>query len=109
VAPGGARALGVRSGLGDWLLLAMLALAVVAALPAVGALLVSTLLVVPSATARLLASSMRGLLGGGVALALGEGIGGLWLADAVNLPPGPAIAVLGGAVFGVVALARAAA
>jgi ABC-type Mn2+/Zn2+ transport system permease subunit len=106
--PGGARALGVRSGLGDWLLLAMLALAVVAALPAVGALLVSTLLVVPSATA-LLASSMRGLLGGGVALALGEGIGGLWLADAVNLPPGPAIAVLGGAVFGVVALARAAA
>ena len=32
----------------------MLALAVVAALPAVGALLVSSLLVVPSATARLL-------------------------------------------------------
>ena len=75
--------------LGDWLLLGMLALAVVASLPAVGALLVSTLLVVPSATARLLAGSMRGLLVGGVALALAEGIGGLWLADETNLPPGP--------------------
>jgi manganese/iron transport system permease protein len=104
--PGAARALGVRASWGDWLLLAMLALAVVAALPAVGAMLVSTLLVVPSATARLLAGSMRGLLAGGVALALAEGVVGLWLADAVDLPPGPAIAVLGGVVFGVVALAR---
>ncbi len=106
--PGGARALGVRSGLGDWLLLAMLALAVVASLPAVGALLVSTLLVVPSATARLLTESMRGLLLGGVGLALAEGVCGLWLANATNLPPGPAIAVLGGVVFAVVALGRAA-
>jgi manganese/iron transport system permease protein len=105
--PGGARSLGVRSGLGDWLLLAMLALAVVASLPAVGALLVSTLLVVPSATARLFAGSMRWLLGGGVVLALAEGVGGLWLAEALNLPPGPAIAVLGGAVFALASIARA--
>jgi ABC-type Mn2+/Zn2+ transport system permease subunit len=105
--PAGARALGVHAATGDWLLLAMLALAVVAALPAVGALLVSTLLVVPSATARLLAGSMRGLLGGGVALALAEGVGGLWLADALDVPPGPAIAVLGGVVFAAVALGAA--
>jgi ABC-type Mn2+/Zn2+ transport system permease subunit len=104
--PGAARSLGVPAALGDWLLLAMLALAVVAALPAVGALLVSTLLVVPSATARLLTGSMRGLLAGGVALALAEGVGGLLAANELNLPPGPAIAVLGGAVFAVAALAR---
>jgi ABC-type Mn2+/Zn2+ transport system permease subunit len=104
--PGGAGALGVPSRLGDWLLLGGLALAVVASLPAVGALLVSTLLVVPSATARLLAGSMRGLLLGGVGLALAEGICGLWLADATNLPPGPAIAVLGGVVFAAVALVK---
>jgi ABC-type Mn2+/Zn2+ transport system permease subunit len=104
--PGAARALGVRGALGDWLLLGMLAIAVVAALPAVGALLVSTLLVVPSATARLVAGSMRGLLGGGVAIALAEGVGGLLLADELNLPPGPAIAALGGVVFGAVAIAR---
>jgi manganese/iron transport system permease protein len=106
--PGAARSLGVRARLGDWLLLAMLALAVVASLPAVGALLVSTLLVVPSATARLLTGSLRGLLAAGVALALAEGIVGLWLADTLDLPPGPAIAVLGGIVFGVASLARAA-
>jgi ABC-type Mn2+/Zn2+ transport system permease subunit len=105
--PGAARSLGVPAALGDWLLLAMLALAVVAALPAVGALLVSTLLVVPSATARLVAGSMHGLLLGGVALALAEGVVGLLLADELNLPPGPAIAVLGGAVFALVGLARA--
>ena len=103
-----ARTLGVPTGLGDWLLLAALALTVVAALPAVGALLVSTLLVVPSATARLVASSVRALLWGGVALALVEGVCGLWLADRANLPPGPAIAILGGSVFAVVALGRVA-
>jgi len=105
--PGAAPSLGVRGTRGDWLLLAMLALAVVATLPAVGALLVSTLLVVPSATARLVARSMRGLLAGGVALALSEGVVGLLLANELNLPPGPAIAVLGGAVFALVALGRA--
>jgi ABC-type Mn2+/Zn2+ transport system permease subunit len=35
-------------------------------------------------------------------------VGGLWLADAANLPPGPAIAVLGGVVFAAVALGRTA-
>jgi ABC-type Mn2+/Zn2+ transport system permease subunit len=63
---------------------------------------------VPSATARLVAGSMRGLLAGGVALALLEGVGGLLLADQLNLPPGPAIAVLGGAIFAVVAVGRSA-
>ena len=57
--PAGAPALGVRAARGDRLLLALLALTVVAVLPAVGALLVSTLLVVPAATARLLTGSLR--------------------------------------------------
>src|SRR5919107_1687953 len=53
---------GVAPAAADWLLLACLAVAVVAALPAVGALLVSTLLVVPSATARLAARTLPELL-----------------------------------------------
>jgi ABC-type Mn2+/Zn2+ transport system permease subunit len=72
----------------------------------VGALLVTTLLVVPSATARLLAERMPALLLGGTGIALAEGVAGLWLADRADLPPGPAIAVLGGAVYAVVAIAR---
>lgn len=105
--PGGAPALGVRAAHGDRLLLGLLALTVVAVLPAVGALLVSTLLVVPAATARLLTGSLRGLLGAAVALAAAEGVGGLLLAYHLDLPPGPAIAVIGGGVFAAVALAGA--
>ena len=104
--PAGAAALGVRATRGDWLLLALLAVTVVAVLPAVGALLVSTLLVVPAATARLLTGSLAALLVAAVALAALEGTGGLLLAYHLDLPPGPAIAVIGGSGFGLVAVAR---
>ncbi len=103
--PAGAAALGVRVARGDRLLLGLLALTVVAVLPAVGALLVSTLLVVPAATARLLTGSLGRLLAAAVALAAAEGVGGLLLAYHLDLPPGPAIAVIGGATFALVALA----
>jgi manganese/iron transport system permease protein len=102
--PAGAPGLGVRAARGDTLLLALLALTVVAVLPAVGALLVSTLLVVPAATARLLTGSLGGLLGAAVALAAAEGVGGLLLAYHLDLPPGPAIAVIGGGLFALVAV-----
>lgn len=101
--PAAATALGIRSGRGDWLLLALLAATVIAMLPAVGALLVSTLLVIPAATARLLTGSLPALLAAAVTLAALEGMGGLLLAYHADLPPGPAIAVIGGGVFGLVA------
>jgi manganese/iron transport system permease protein len=106
--PAGARALGVPAARGDWLLLALLAASVVATLPAVGALLVSTLLVVPAATARLLTGSLAALLATAVALATATGIAGLLLAYNLDLPPGPAIAIVGGGGFAVAALASAA-
>jgi manganese/iron transport system permease protein len=102
--PAGARALGVPAERGDWLLLALLAATVVAALPAVGALLV-----IPAATARLLTSSLATLLAASVALAVGESTGGLLLAYHLDLPPGPAIAIVGGGAFALAALASAAA
>ena len=105
--PAGAEVLGVKGARGDWLLLALLAVTVVAVLPAVGALLVSTLLVVPAATVRLLTDSLRTLLAGGVALAALEGVAGLLLAYHLDLPPGPAIAVVGGGAFALTALATA--
>lgn len=105
--PATAAGLGVRPGLGDALLLVALALAVVAALPAVGALLVGTLLVVPAATARLVARDVATLRALAVVLAVGEGAGGLLLAYELDLPPGPVIATLGAALFLVVAAAGA--
>src|SRR3954452_15789642 len=104
----GAHALGAPVRAADGLLLALVAATVVASLPAVGALLTAALFVVPAATVRLVARSVPALLAGSVALALAEGIAGAYLALWANVPPGPAVAVLGGAVFAVVALAGAA-
>ena len=105
--PASTHALGVAGAWGDRLLLGLLAVAVVAVLPAVGALLVTTLLAVPAATARLWASSLRSLVCGAVGVALVDGVAGLLVAWYLDLPPGPAIAVVSGGLFGVVALARA--
>lgn len=107
-APATARSLGVPTATGDWLLLASLAVAVVAMLPAVGALLASTLLVVPAATARLVARSVGTLLIGSIALGAVEGVVALWLAFELDLPPGPAVALVSGAAFGLVAVTQAA-
>ncbi|HEV2753464.1 MAG TPA: metal ABC transporter permease [Solirubrobacteraceae bacterium] len=105
--PGGARALGVPGIHGDRALLVAVAAAVVATLPAVGALLVATLLAVPAATARLVTRSLGGLVTGAVAVALLDGVTGLWLAYWLDLPPGPVIAVVGGLVFALAAASAA--
>jgi ABC-type Mn2+/Zn2+ transport system permease subunit len=103
----GARTLGAPVGRADALLLVLVAMAVVTALPAVGALLTTALFIVPAATARLIARSVPGLLAWSVALAAVQGVAGVYLALWADVPPGGAIAVLGAAMYGVVALARA--
>jgi manganese/iron transport system permease protein len=102
--PDGVRALGVAVAWPERILLAAVAAAVIVALAAVGALLVSVVLVVPAATMRLYARDVRSLQLGTGALAAIEGVAALWLADTVNVSPGPAMAVIGGAVFAVAAV-----
>jgi manganese/iron transport system permease protein len=104
--PDGARAIGLSAAAADLLLLVLVAAAAVAAIPAVGALLVTALLVVPAATARRLAPSVGRLLVLSVALAAGEAVLGLYLSWWLDVPPGPALAALGALVFGAVTLAR---
>jgi len=104
---GSARALGLRPVLADRLLLAGVAATAVVALDAVGALLVTVVLVVPAATARLLTDRLAQLQLAAIALAAVEGVGAVWLADAMNVGAGPALAVLGGAVFALVAATTA--
>jgi manganese/iron transport system permease protein len=104
----GARTLGAPVGTADALLLALVAVAVVTALPAVGALLTTALFIVPAATARLIARSVPALLVGSVLLAALEGVVGVYVALWADAPPGPAIAVLGAVTYALVALARAA-
>jgi ABC-type Mn2+/Zn2+ transport system permease subunit len=105
--PGSARALGLRPVVADRLLLAGIAAGAVVALDAVGALLVTVVLVVPAATVRLLTDRLATLQAGAIALAAAEGVAAVWLADALNVGAGPALAVLGGTVFALVATATA--
>jgi ABC-type Mn2+/Zn2+ transport system permease subunit len=104
--PSTARALGVRPTRADALLLVAVTAAAVVALDAVGALLVTAVLVIPAATVRLVAPSVGALQAGTAVLAAVEGVAGLWLAYELNVGPGPATAVLGGAVFALVAAVR---
>lgn len=88
-----------RRSLAEKALLGTLAVAVVASLDAVGSLLVSAIFVVPAATVRLFAPSVRALELGTAAVAAIEGVVGLLLAYWLDAPPGATIAVLGGLTF----------
>lgn len=91
----------------DALLLLLTAMGAVAALAATGSLLATALLVVPAATTRLLTDRMGRWQLATIALAAAEGVGGLWLAFQLDVPPGAAIAVLTGLVFAAATAVRA--
>jgi len=106
--PAAATTLGLPAHHADRVLLAVIALAAVAALPAVGALLVAALFVTPAAIARLFAPGVGALLWGSVAVAAAIAAGGLYAAFWLDLPPGPAVAVLGAVSYALSAAGRAA-
>jgi ABC-type Zn uptake system ZnuABC Zn-binding protein ZnuA/ABC-type Mn2+/Zn2+ transport system permease subunit len=101
------RALGVKSGRAEAVLLGLIALVAIASLQALGALLVSTLLVVPAATTRLWLNRIKSWQIAAIALAAVEGVSGVWLSVKLNAPPGATLATLSGAVFGLAAIVRA--
>jgi ABC-type Mn2+/Zn2+ transport system permease subunit len=90
---------GARTPVVDALLLALIAAAVVVALPVVGSLLVSGLLVIPAATARLLSRGTGAMLGWSVGLTALALVGGLLVAQGLDAPPGGAATALAGAGF----------
>jgi ABC-type Mn2+/Zn2+ transport system permease subunit len=106
--PEGASALGLRADRAELLLLGLIAATVVTAIPAVGALLVTAVFVVPAAAARLVAGSVSSLIAWSVSLAALEGAVGLYLALWLDVPPGPAVAMVGAGVFALLLGARAA-
>ena len=106
--PASARSLRLGVGVADWGLLSAIAIAVVVTLDATGALLVASILVIPAATARLLVDRLGRLELVAGLIALAEGTTGLLLAYELDVPPGATIAALGGALFVLAAVARAA-
>jgi zinc transport system permease protein len=94
-----ARAAGLPAAKLRYLLLTLLAVTIVSAIKVVGIVLVSAFLVIPAATAQLIAPSMRSMLALSVLLALLAVVGGLWIAWIANLPSGAAIVLLAAVVF----------
>lgn len=104
--PASSRSLGLPAG-ADLALVVVIAVAAVASIDAAGSLLVAAILVVPAATVRPFAHSVATLELSAGALALLEGIGGLLIAFHLDVPPGAAIAVLGGVAFTLALVLRA--
>jgi len=85
-----------------------LALAVAVAIKVVGALLVSSLLIIPAATARGLSRSPEGMAAGAVALAAAACLAGLGLSWSWDTPAGPSIVAVSAAGFALVQAGAAA-
>lgn len=88
-----------RSPFAEATLFAAIAIAVGASLPVTGALLAPALLVLPAATARVITSRVKTLVPATLAIAILEGVFGLYLALTFDLPTGAAIATLAGGTF----------
>lgn len=94
-----AGAAGFAAGQGDRVLLLAVALSVGALVPITGALLVGALLIMPAASVRLFTQSAGRLPRWTLLVALVEGIAGLYLALAFELPTGATIAAVAAVVF----------
>lgn len=99
-----AHALGLRTRALLALLLATLATATVAGVQSVGVILVVATLIIPGATAQLLARTMTGTMVLAVVVALAGGVTGLYFGYYADLPPGPVVVLTQTVLFLVVQL-----
>ena len=104
--PLGASVIGLPSRLLDYLLLALIALVVVAALQAVGVILLLAMLVTPAATAYLIARSFVAMMLLGALIGVFVSVSGIYLSYFLDLPSGPAITLAAVTIFMIVTLFR---
>jgi zinc transport system permease protein len=97
--PDGARVSGIRVDALLTLYHVLLALTVIASLKVVGIILVNALLVIPAATAKLLARSLKQMFLFAPAVGVGSVLVGLFASYHLDVPSGPAIAVIAGLAF----------
>jgi ABC-type Mn2+/Zn2+ transport system permease subunit len=97
--PQGAAAAGYRTALLDLGLLAIVTIALVTAVPAVGTLLAVALLTVPALAARLWADRVVPAMGLAAAIGAGSGIAGLCLSAVFGIAAGGAIALSASGAF----------
>jgi zinc transport system permease protein len=100
------RVAGLPAGLVNALLAVLIAVSVVAAMRIVGILLIAAMMVLPVASAQLLARSFSGTLRWSVALGVVSVIAGLAAARIWGLSSSGMIVLIGAGVFGVLALVK---
>lgn len=94
-----ARAIGMRVGVMEYLLTGLLSATIVAALQAVGLILVIAMLITPGATALLLTTRLRTMMIVAAAVGLVSAVGGLYVSFYIDVASGPAIVLVATALF----------
>ena len=98
--PLGAEASGIRVGALEYAFLALVALAIVVSLQAVGIILVVAMLVTPAATAQLVTDRFGAMLRTAVVVGVGAAVAGLYLSYWLNVASGATIVLVETAAFG---------
>ena len=104
--PVGATVIGIRTGLIEYVLLALLALVIVIGIQAAGIVLVMAMLITPAAAAYLIAKRFTGVMIIGAAIGAISAVVGLYLSFHADLPSGPSMALVATGIFALAAVTR---
>ena len=104
--PVGAKVVGIKTRLVEYVLLTLLALVIVIGIQAAGIVLVMAMLITPAATAYLLARRFVGIMVIGALIGAVSAVAGLYLSFHANLPSGPAMALVATGIFVLVAAVK---
>lgn len=104
--PVGATVIGIRTGLIEYVLLALLALVIVIGIQAAGIVLVMAMLITPAAAAYLIAKRFTGVMIIGAFIGAISAVAGLYLSFHADLPSGPSMALVATGIFAVAAVMK---
>ena len=104
--PVGAKVVGIRTGLIEYVLLALLALVIVIGIQAAGIVLVMAMLITPAAAAYLIAKRFTGVMIIGALIGALSAVAGLYLSFHADLPSGPSMALVATGIFAVAAVMK---
>ena len=102
----GAAVVGIKTRLVEYVLLALLALVIVIGIQAAGIVLVMAMLITPAAAAYLIARRFVEVMMLGAVIGAASAVTGLYLSYYIDLPSGPAMALIATSVFALVAVRK---
>ena len=104
--PVGARVVGIKTRMVEYVLLAILALVIVIGIQAAGIVLVMAMLITPAATGFLLSKRFVGVMFVGALIGVASAVVGMYLSFHADMPTGPIMALVATGMFGVAAVVK---